>query len=336
MSRRASLRWAGYAAAVAGLAVVVFFAPALLNAYLMYLLTWIAIYAIAGTGLTVLMGWTGQVALAHAGLFGVGAYGTVYLAGHGWPWLLAAIASSLVGAGLGVLVGLPAVRLRGFYLAIATLAFGELLHQAFVQLVPITRGPRGVAVPPIAFAGIDTPSVIWYLSVVTLVTVVAVLAILGRSRIGRCLKAVRDIEIATGSLGIAATRYKLLAFGISAFVAGVAGAIFGQLITFLTPDIFDLPLLVIFLVQVFAGGVNRLSGAILGAIFVILIREVLATPAISSLVPQLVGSGQTLAFGLILILVVRYLPEGLASVPSRFRSRRSGPATLVPAEEPAA
>ena len=330
------VRYAILAAVGVAFSVAVFFAPSLLNSYLMYLLTWIAVYAIAGTGLTVLMGWTGQVALAHAGLFGVGAYGTVFLAGHGWPWPLAAVASSVVGAALGILVGLPAVRLRGFYLAIATLAFGELLHQGFVQLVPITRGPRGVPVTPIEFGGIDTPSVIWYLSVLTLVAVVALLAVLGRSHIGRCLKAVRDIEIATGSLGIAATRYKLLAFGISAFIAGLAGAIFGQLITFLTPDIFDLPLLVIFLVQVFAGGVSRLSGAIVGAIFVIAIRELLATPAVSSLVPQLVGSGQTLAFGLILVLVVRYLPDGLASIPSRIRSRRSGPATLVPAEETAA
>lgn len=330
-----NLRNTGVALALVGLGVVVFLAPSLLNAYLMYLLTWIAVYAIAGTGLTVLMGWTGQVALAHAGLFGVGAYGTVYLSAHGWPWVLAMIASSLVGAALGVLVGLPAVRLRGFYLAIATLAFGGLLHQLFVLAVPITRGPRGIAVAPIEAAGIDTPSLVWYVAVVTLVIIMVSLRFLGRSRIGRCLKAVRDVEIATGSLGISATRYKLLAFGISAFIAGVAGAIFSQQITFLSPDLFDLGLLVIFLVQVFSGGVNRLSGAVVGAIFVIVLREALQNRAISSTFPQLVGSGQTLAFGLILILVVRFLPDGLASIPFRFRSRRRGAARLVAAEGPA-
>lgn len=329
------LRYGLTAVGLFGFALVVFLAPAFLNAYFMYLLTWIAVFAIAGTGLTVLMGWTGQVALAHAGLFGVGAYGTVYLSAHGWPWPLAVFASSLVGAALGVLVGLPAVRLRGFYLAIATLAFGELLDQAFVQLAPITQGPKGVAVSPIAFGGIDTPSVVWYLSAATLVASLALLAILGRSHIGRCLKAVRDVEIATGSLGISATRYKLLAFGISAFIAGVAGAIFGQLISFLTPDLFDLRLLVLFLVQVFAGGVNRLSGAAVGAIFVIVLRELLQVHAVSALFPQLVGSGQTLVFGLILILVVRYLPDGLVSIPSRFRRRRAAPPTLVPVEEAA-
>jgi branched-chain amino acid transport system permease protein len=320
-----------------GLCVLVFgvgafLAPAFLNAYLMYLLTWIAIYAIAGTGLIVLMGWTGQIALAHAGLFGVGAYATVYLAGHGWPWPLAAATSSLASSGLGIVVGLPAVRLRGFYLAIATLAFGELLHQAFVQLTPITQGPQGIAVAPIELDGIDTSSTVWYLAAAVLAAVVGMLAALGRSRVGRCLKAVRDIETATGSLGISATRYKLLAFAISAFLAGLAGAIFGQLITFLTPDLFDLPLLVIFLVQLFIGGVNRLSGAIIGAIFVIALREILQSHAISSLAPALVGSGQTLAFGLTLILVVRYLPGGLVSLPARLRSRRSGLATLSPVE----
>ena len=333
MSR--NLRYGAWAAALGGLAVVVFLAPSLVNGYLMYLLTWIAVYAIAGTGLTVLMGWTGQVALAHAGFFGVGAYGTVYLAAHGWPWLLAVLASSLVGAALGLLVGLPAVRLRGFYLAIATLAFGGLLHQLFILAVPITRGPRGIPVTPIELAGIDTPSLVWYLAMTTLVIAMALLHYLGRSRIGRCLKAVRDVEIATGSLGISATRYKLLAFGISAFVAGVAGAIFGQLITFLSPDLFDLPLMVIFLVQVFSGGVNRLSGAVVGAIFVIVLREALQNRAISAFFPQLVGSGQTLAFGLILILVVRFLPDGLASVPRRLRSRRQSPAQMVSAQRPA-
>lgn len=332
----ARIRYALLAVGVAAFLGAAFLAPSLLNAYLMYLLTWIAVYAIAGTGLTVLMGWTGQVALAHAGFFGVGAYGTVYLASLGLPWPLAVLGSSLVGAGLGVLVGLPAVRLRGFYLAIATLAFGGLLHQAFVQAVPITRGPRGVPVTPIAFGGIDTPSLVWYLAAGTLVVAIAALHVLGRSPIGRCLKAVRDIEIATGSLGISATRYKLLAFGISAFVAGVAGAIFSQLITFLSPDLFDLPLLVLFLVQVFSGGVNRLSGALVGAIFVIVLREALQTQVISSTFPQLVGSGQTLAFGVILIIVVRFLPDGLTSIPSRLRSRRTGPATLVAREEVAA
>lgn len=332
----ASIRYGLLALALVVFAVAAFLAPSLLDSYLMYLLTWIAIYAIAGTGLTVLMGWTGQVALAHSGFFGVGAYGTVYLAAHGWPWPLAMLASSLVGAGLGVLVGLPAVRLRGFYLAIATLAFGGLLHLAFVQAVPITRGPRGIPVAPIQFGGIDTPSLVWYLAAAILVVSIAGLHLLGRSHIGRCLKAVRDIEIATGSLGISATRYKLLAFGISAFMAGVAGALFGQLITFLSPDLFDLQLLVLFLVLVFTGGVSRLSGAVVGAIFVIVLREALQTQAISSVFPQLVGSGQTLAFGVILILVVRFLPDGLASIPSRLRSRRTGPATLLARDEVAA
>jgi branched-chain amino acid transport system permease protein len=327
-----AVRYGAIGFGVLALGAGFFFAPAYLNAYLMYLLTWIAIYAIAGTGLTVLMGWTGQIALAHAGLFGVGAYATAYLAGHGWPWPLAALTSSTASAGLGALVGLPAARLRGFYLAIATLAFGELLHQAFVQLTPLTRGPQGMAVAPIQLDGIDTPSLVWYLAMVMLAAVMVTLTALGRSRIGRCLKAVRDIESATGSLGISAMRYKLLAFAISAFLAGLAGAVFGQLITFLTPDLFDLPLLVIFLVQLFVGGVNRLSGALIGAIFVIAVRELLQSHVVSSLVPALVGSGQTLAFGLTLILVVRYLPGGLTSLPGRLRSRRPRPATLSQVE----
>lgn len=308
--------YAGIAVAV----VAAYLAPTVTDRYQLFLLTWMAIYAVAGSGLVVLIGWTGQIAVAQAGLFGVGAYGTTWLVHLGAPWPVAALGASLVGTALGVLIGLPAIRLRGFYLAICTLAFGELLHQVFVQAVPITHGPRGLAVDPITVGDLDATTLIWYLSFGTLALVLAVLVPLGKSRLGRALKAVRDIEVATGSLGLSAANYKLIAFAISAFLGGLGGALFSQFITYLTPDIFELPLMVLFLVQVLGGGVARLSGAVIGAVFVVGIREVIQ--ALSTPLPQFQGSGQSLIFGLALLLVVGFLPNGFASLPGRLLAFR--------------
>lgn len=301
----------------AALLGVLFTVPSYSNSYRLYLFTQVLIFATAAMGLTVLLGWSGQIAMAHAGFFGVGAYVSAWLYGLGLPWVLSMVAAGLVATLFGLVIGLPAVRLRGFYLAIATLAFGELLVRLFVIVAPVTGGSSGLSVPAIAIGALDHSASVWYASLIVFLLALAGLVWLGRSRIGRSLRAVRDIEIATGSLGISAVRYKLLAFAISAFLGAVGGSLFGQLVTFLTPDIFGTTLLIQFLVVVFVGGVARLDGAVVGAIFLIFSRELL----------QDVGSWQRFAFGAALLVVVRFLPRGIMSLPERLRRRnRSGAA----------
>lgn len=303
--RNKKLRSVVYFVAAAVLLGVLLVAPGMLNSYGLFVGSQVVIFALAGSGLTVLLGWSGQIAMAHAGFFGVGAYGSAYLYDMGIPWLASALIAGAVAVLFGIFIGLPAVRLRGFYLAIATLAFGELMVRLFVTADGITGGIAGKSVKPMVIGGLDHAGSVWYASLALLVGGLVLLTWLSRSRIGRCLRAVRDAEVATGSLGISSTKFKLLAFAISAFVGAIAGALFGQLVSYLTPEIFGTTLLIQFLVLAFVGGITRLSGAVIGAAFVIFSHELL----------QDIGSGQRLAFGVALVIVVRFLPQGLTSLP---------------------
>ncbi len=296
--------------ALAAMAVVL---PDLINPYRLFLATLIVVFATAGVGLVVIMGWTGQIALAHVAFMGIGAYGTNWLfTDLGLPWLVSLILSAVAAALVGVLIGFPAARLRGFYLAIATLAFAELIVRVFVEVEAVTGGIAGKPIELIKLFGLETDRSLWYIALILAVVVFTATHRLGRTAFGRCLRMVRDAEIATGSLGISATRYKLLAFALSGFIAALAGGLFGQLLTYVSPDTFHTALLIQFLVVVFVGGVNRLWGAVIGAIFVVVSRELF----------QDVGDWQRLVFGLSLVLAVRFLPGGLTSLLARLRSTR--------------
>lgn len=315
--RRAPRRVAG-GSAVAVAVVAAVLLPQFLNGYSLYIVTEVVIYALACLGLTVVIGWSGQVAMAQAGFFGIGAYGTNYLFVHHVPWLVSALLAALLSGLIGGIVGYPASRLRGFYLAIATLAFAELADQVFNSASSITGGANGETVPGFHIGSLATNTSLWYLSAAILAVALLVLWHLGRTRLGRCFRAVRDMEIATGSLALSAARYKVFAFIASAILGSIGGSLFGQALTFLTPDSFSLTLIVEFLIVVFVGGVDRLLGAVLGAIFLVVIQEVL----------QSVGAYQRLVFGATLVVVVRFLPGGLVSVGSRaaslWNSRRGG------------
>jgi branched-chain amino acid transport system permease protein len=286
--------------------------PGMVNPYLLFQACLVMTTATAGLGLVLIMGWSGQIALAQAGFLGVGAYGTTYLVAQGWSWPLAALAAASTAALFGVLIGLPATRLRGFYLAIATLAFAELMIRIFVEARPITGGVNGIAVEPVVLPGLDPDGSRWYLCLGLAAITAGVVARIGRSALGRRLRVVRDAEIAAPSLGLSPMRTKLLAFALSAFIGGLSGALYAQCLSYLTPEIFDQGLLIELLVVAFLGGVGYIAGPFLGAIVVIVLRDVL----------QDLGSWQRLVYGLVLALAIAFLPRGLASLPSRLRDRR--------------
>jgi branched-chain amino acid transport system permease protein len=308
---------------VVGLGALAIVVPDLLNPFRLFIATLIVVFATAAVGLVVIMGWTGQIALAHVAFMGIGAYVTNWLFSEvGAPWVLALILAAVFAAAVGAAIGYPAARLRGFYLAIATLAFAELIFRLFVEVDSVTGGIAGTPIELIELFGIDTDRSQWYMALILASVVFWSTDRLGRSAFGRSLRAVRDAEIATGSLGISATRFKLIAFALSGLIAALAGGLFGQLLTFATPDTFHTSLLIQFLVVVFVGGVTRLSGAVVGAIYVIVSRELL----------QDVGEWQRLVFGLSLMLAVRFLPGGITSLGPKVRQlRRSkghgGPST---------
>lgn len=304
------------AALVAAAVAVAVVLPSGLNSYRLFLATLIVVFATAGVGLVVIMGWTGQIALAHVAFMGIGAYVTNWLfADVGFPWALALVASGVLAGIVGVLIGFPAARLRGFYLAIATLAFAELISRLFVEVDSVTGGIAGQPIEIVRLFGMGPERSHWYIALALAAAVFTGVHLLGTTAFGRCLRMVRDAEIATGPVGISATSYKLFAFALSGFVAAVAGGLFGQLLTYVSPDTFHTALLIQFLVVVFVGGVTRLSGALVGAAFVIISRELL----------QDVGEWQRFVFGMSLVLAVRFLPGGITSLGGRIGALRPTP-----------
>lgn len=296
-----------YAAAVLATVAVPFVA----NNYWLYVLSLILVYALAGLGLTVLTGWTGQIALAHAGFMGIGAYATVLLAQNGVPWVAALLASVLICGVAGLLVGLPAVRLRGLYLAIATLAFGELVVQIGFDWTSVTGGTAGKSVNSFQLFGLPAGPSMFYIAAALTAAVFVVVCRAGRRRFGRRLKVVRDMPVLSGSLGISAVSTKLMAFALSAAIAGLAGGLFGQILGFLTPSTFDVPLMVQLLVITFAGGITLARGAVLGALLVVLLNQEL----------QNLGSTQILVYSLLLLMILLVLPAGLGSAGPRIVGR---------------
>lgn len=288
-------------------------APAVLNSYRVFVLALVMIYALSVLGFNVLVGWSGQIGLAQAGFMGLGAYGTALLLQRGWDFWLALVVIAVVAALLGALVGFPAVQLRGFFLAIATLAFGELIVRGFAEARGLTGGGTGMAVPSYRLFGLDQTRSAYVLSLVVVVVGFVALTRLLHGRFGRTLKAIRDIDVATGPIGVPSPRYKLLAFALSGVVGAVAGALFAQLQAFIFPDMFGVNMLVILLVMLLVGGVASIPGCVIGAIFGVIVVEIF----------QDLGQYQRLAYGAALIVIVRFLPGGLVSIPSRLRESRS-------------
>jgi branched-chain amino acid transport system permease protein len=297
--------------------------PHNISGYRLYLLTLIVIYALSSLGLNVLIGWCGQIGLAHAGFFGLGAYATSIMFEKGVPWFIALVLAGLGSAVAGVIVGFPAAQLRGFFLAIATLAFGELIVRILIEARDLTGGGGGYSVEPFRIGDFDKSLTTYYIALGITVLYMLLVGRVLRGRLGRTLIAVNEVEIATGALGISAAKYKLLAFGISAFTAAVAGGLLAQLLTYLSPDLFRTSLLISMLVMLIVGGVRSLWGSIIGAAFFVTIQEIF----------QETGEYQRLVFGLALMVTVVVLPGGLASLPRRVREglrRRHGeaPATV--------
>lgn len=274
-------------------------------------------YTIAVMGFNLLVGYAGQLGLAIAGLFGFGAYGTAVLFEDGVPFFAALAIVAFIAAVIGVITAFPAARLRGFFLAIATLALGELI----VKLIELdddvagwldTGGGTGKTLELFTLGGGTNTRTVFWVSYFALIFTYVCYVILTKGRLGRTLKAVRDIEIATGPIGISATRYKLVAFALSAVTAAIGGALFAQNSTFVNPSTFRTRLLIFLLVVLIVGGVGKLWGPLIGAFFFVYIRDKL----------QDTERLRILIIGLALMLAILMLPGGFASLPKRVRESR--------------
>src|SRR5947209_14169622 len=258
-----------YAALLVGLLGL----PLLVPSYLVDI-SLVFIYGLCGLSLMVLAGYTGLVSLGHAAFLGIGAYAHVYFTQDlGLPWIVSVALATALTAASGVLVGLPALRMTGVYLSIATLAFALIIQEVFTRWDAVTGGLKGKAVSKVVAFGVPlgTDERFYFLCLAFLIAGLWLTANLLRSPTGRAWVAIRDSEVAAQSMGVNLAVYKTMAFAYSAGLMGVAGALFAHKIGFLAPDIFSVLLSIQFLLMVAVGGLGSLHGALFGAVFVALL-----------------------------------------------------------------
>jgi len=297
------------------LAAVVLVLPLVLpNSFFMDIAIAVALNAMACVGLNLLIGYAGQISLGHAGFFALGGYGSAILsANHGWPaWLSLLVSSAAVGV-LAFIVGRPTLRLKGHYLAVATLGLGIIISIVLATEDRITGGPDGMSVPPLLLFGWKVHGELaWYaISGGALLLTVWLALNLVESPIGRALRALHGSEVAAETLGIHAARHKLLVFVISAVVAAVAGALTAHHAAFITPGQASFMHSVELVIMVVFGGMASIFGAVVGA-------------AVLTTLPQLLTvlkDYEMVVFGAVLIATMVFFPQGLVPTVSRWVRR---------------
>ena len=288
--------------------------PWVMDEYWLAQLTFVLIYGIVGLGLMLLAGFTGLFSLGHAAFLGVGAYTQAVMVNAGVPFPLALLAAGALSAVVGVVVGLPALRVKGIYLGMATLAFGFIVEEGLARWDSVTGGNKGLMVgyPNLFGWELDSTNEFYFLCLV--IAVIATLGIVNllRSSTGRAFVAIRDSEISAQSMGIHLARYKTLSFGLSAALAGVGGALYAHKIMFLSPEQFSIVQSIDLLLMVVIGGLGSVHGAFLGAIFLIVMPQLIALG--KDFLPDAIGQAaglQGTVYGLVLIAFVLFEPMGL-------------------------
>jgi len=296
--------------------VVIFLlaAPFFLQDYYLGELGLLLVYAIAGIGLMVLTGHTGQVSFGHASFLGIGAYTHSILLSYGVPFTVSLLLTLLVSAAIGMALGRSASKMHGFYLAIATLAFGILIETVFGEWASLTGGYMGLAVPSLKVFGFSLAEV-WqqyYVDLVIALLIVWGAANLFRSPTGRSFVAVRDSELSARCLGVNVEWVKIQAFGVSAAITGLAGALLAHHLTYLAPDVFGVLESLKLLLMIVVGGLGTILGAVFGAIVISVLPVALSF--LKDILPPSIGQTagiEPLLFGLIIVLVIVFEPGGI-------------------------
>ncbi len=318
-------KWVFWLVALAALAAMESSLRGLIGAYNYQIVILVGINIILAVSLNLINGYTGQFSIGHAGFYAVGAYTSASLVFYGGPairgataflpqiaqnavLLLAGIFAAAIAAGIaGWAVGIPSLRLRGDYLAIVTLGFGEIIRVLILNIDAI-GGSRG-------FSGIPQLSNFFWVYLVVLITVVTVHNLVNSSY-GRAFISIRDDEIAAEAMGVDTTRYKVMSFVISSMFAGIAGSLFGHYTMYLHPNSFLFTTSFYLIIMIVIGGLGSIEGAILGAVLVTVLLEVFRE----------FGAFRLVNFSILLVLIMIYRPQGLLGAWTLFRPRKAAPA----------
>lgn len=316
---------------VAAIVLVALVPLVLSDKYLLRILTFVGINLIMVTGLSLLFGYAGQISLGHAAFYGLGAYTSGFLAKAGVPWLLALLAGVACAALGGLLLALPSLRLKGHYLAMATLGFGEIMLFLFNETEWITGGSNGLrGIPPARIGSVvaDTP-VAKYLLVWGVACGVLVLAAnIVRHRPGRALRAIHGSEMGAQACGVDTVRVKVQIFVLSAALSGLAGVLYAHYVGFVSPSTFGVHYSLLLITMVALGGAGSLGGAIAGTVLLTLLPYVDAiVPGLPRNVIAWLQDWESDIHGIVLIAVMLFMPGGLAgwvrSIAGRIRERRA-------------
>ena len=305
------MKLAAVAAIVAGVGLFIWRA----NGYELYVLALVGLTTIVGVGLNVLLGMSGQISLGHAAFYAIGAYVVgIFTTKLDWTVWAALPLAGLIAGAAGVLLAIPALRVRGPYLAMVTIAFGFVLEQGSAEWEALTggwNGLLGIPLPSVAGFAFSEREMVFTILAFTLLSLV-LYARLSASPWGRAMRAVRDAEVASQSIGIDPTLIRSTAFGISAIAAGIAGGMFASITSFISPESFPFLQSILFLLVVMIGGADRLIGPLVGALVVVLLPEVLS----------FLAEYRLLFVGLLLLLVLRLAPAGLVGLATDLIKRR--------------
>jgi branched-chain amino acid transport system permease protein len=287
-------------------------APWIVGNYIVYLLSLTCIFSLVTLGLNLLTGLSGQISLGHAGFFAIGAYATGLLTQSiGVPFPIALILGGLISTAIGAVAALPALRLRNLYLAIATLGFGTVVQKTLFEWQSVTGGGKGLELAPAWLGPLELRDAVSLYYVILAVTCLGIWCArnIARGRTGRAMQMLRDSDIAAGTLGIHVAGYKVAAFAISAFYAAIAGGLYAVLVRYINPEGFNTALSINFLSMIVIGGLATVPGSVLGAAFYVALPELFRG----------IKDAPGLVFGVTLIVVMVFLPDGLWSLLARAR-----------------
>lgn len=287
------------------------------DGYLLNVLVFVGIHTMLAVALNLLLGYAGQISLGHAGFFGLGAYlSGVLTATYGWnPWTTMVAAALLVG-GMAFLIGFPILKLKGHYLAMATLGLGIIIYIVFQEWVVVTGGPSGLSgIPSLALGSVvfDSDMKNYYLVWAFVLVFVLFSVNLANSRIGRAFRAIHDSEVAARVMGVNARLLKVQVFALSALICSVAGSLYAHVMTFVAPASFGFNISVELLTMVVIGGLGSIYGSFLGALLLTLLPEFL----------RFLHDYDIVFYGGLLVVMTIFMPGGLVrGIPALFRKVR--------------
>jgi branched-chain amino acid transport system permease protein len=302
--------------------------PFVANAYFLYIANMIGFAVIGAVGLNLLTGFTGQISLGHSAFIGVGAYtSAILITRYGFSFWVSLPFAGLVSALAGLIIGLPSLRVKGLYLCIATLASQFIFEFIFVHWESMTKGITGIHIPPprIGSFKFETERDFYWITLFFVILSVGYARNLVRSRMGRAFVAIRDRDLSAEIIGINLLRYKLSAFAISSFLAGIAGALWVNFLKVITPEHFPFILSIQYLAMIIIGGLGSILGSIFGAVFMTIIPELLNYIAgvVKMQAPgyeEIFIPMKEVIFGGLIILFLVFESRGLAEIWNRVKS----------------